>query len=362
MIPFHPLVVEQDPHQLGNRQGRMRVVQVDGHLVRERLDVRVADLEAPDDILQRAGHEEILLLETKLLALLDAVVRIQDLRNVFRQRFAFVGLDVIAVVEKLEIEFLRGLGRPEPQVVHRVVAVAGDRKVVGNPHYRVIIDPARDNPPRGIALVIHPPAEAHLEFVFRPLDFPGIPVAQPVVRLLHLKAVLDALPENPVIVPDPVAVARQLHRRQRIQKAGREPPETAVAQPGVALDVADDIPIEPEVIHHLAHVRVQPQVDHVVAHRAADEVLHREVVHPFYVLLVVRLAGLDPPLDQPVAHGHRQRHVAVVVRGRVLVLGQRVLQMILKTQLERFDRPQLVVIPGQVRKRDIVFAWRRVSI
>ncbi len=80
--PLQPMHVDEQPHQFGDADRRMRVVQLDGDLVRQRIQVRVMDREAAQDVLERRADEEILLLEPKLAAHLGGVVRVQHFGEV----------------------------------------------------------------------------------------------------------------------------------------------------------------------------------------------------------------------------------------------------------------------------------------
>nr|BFE71643.1 hypothetical protein GCM10020092_049440 [Actinoplanes digitatis] len=83
-VPVETLLVDEHPHQLGDRHDRVGVVELDHHLVGEVVPVAVAQPEAPHDVAQRAGDQEVLLLEAQLAAELGAVVRVQDLADVLR--------------------------------------------------------------------------------------------------------------------------------------------------------------------------------------------------------------------------------------------------------------------------------------
>ncbi|OQA24790.1 MAG: hypothetical protein BWY59_02034 [Verrucomicrobia bacterium ADurb.Bin345] len=350
-LPLHADLVQQDPHQLGHAEGRMRVVKLDRDLLREAVEVGVVDLEASHDVLDGTRDEEVLLLEPELPALLDVIVRVQDLRDVFGQHLSLVRADIIAVVEKFQVELFRRLGLPEAEVVHGVVAVTRDGNVVGNADDHLAVHPLREE--AAVVILVHDPAaETDFELVFGALDFPGVAMAQPVVRFLHLVSVADLLAEDAVIVSHAIAVAGQFHRRQRIEVARGETPQASVPEAGIALQVAQVVPIQPELLHRPRHVGIHAQVDDVAAHRAADQVLHGQVVHPLDVLFVVGLARLDPPLDQPVADGHGQRVVAIEIGGGESVLGERVLEMVLEAQLDGLHSAELVVVPRQVRKGD----------
>ena len=76
------------------------------------------------------------------------------------------------------------------------------------------------------------------------------------VGLFDLEAVLDLLPENAVLVAQPVADRRNLQRGQRVDEAGRQPAQAAVAQTGVRSGLDHFLPI-------LTRVRLQIVADEI---------------------------------------------------------------------------------------------------
>ena len=133
--------------------------------------------------------------------------------------------------------------------------------------------------------------------------------------LLPLPAVLDRLPEHAVLVAEPVAHGGQLHRRHRVEEAGREPPEAAVAEAGVGLLLEEAEPVEVLLRDDLLRDRIEQQVHDVVRERAADQELHRQVVDALRVLALVGLLGAHPSLGQDVAHRARERLEALARSG-----------------------------------------------
>ena len=118
-------------------------------------------------------------------------------------------------------------------------------------------------------------------------NLPGIAVLQPFLGLLRLVAVLDVLFENPEIVAQAIADRGQVQGGDRVQKAGGEAAEAAVAQPCVDLVFPEILPIEPLLGHRSAANVLHLQIDDVVAHHAPDQELERQVVDPLDVLLVM---------------------------------------------------------------------------
>ena len=152
---------------------------------------------------------------------------------------------------------------------------------------------------------------AHLEravqldfhLLVRPSDLPGVRAAEPVVRLFVLPAVLDGLAEHAVFVTQPVAHGRELHRGHRVEEAGRQAPEPAVAQARVGLLFEQAEPIEVLLLDGLPGERIEQEVRDVVGQRAADEKLHREIVDALGVLALVGVLREHPALREDVPHG-----------------------------------------------------------
>ena len=150
--------------------------------------------------------------------------------------------DEVAAAERLEVEVVgRGRG-PEAQRVDRLAAVAHDRPVERD------ADQASTAARRSGCSV--PPRISNEQFSLTSTfssgraTSHGIGAAQPVVRLLVLPAVLDGLPEDAVLVAQPVAHGRELHRGHRVEEARGQAPEPAVAQAGVGLLLEQAEPVE----------------------------------------------------------------------------------------------------------------------
>ena len=84
----------------------MRVVQLHENLIGESLPSVAVRFEAPEDVLDRARNEEVLLLETKFLARGDRVVWIKNLGQVLGEHLVRDRFNVLAPVEVIQVEFL----------------------------------------------------------------------------------------------------------------------------------------------------------------------------------------------------------------------------------------------------------------
>src|SRR5882724_10592196 len=71
-------------------------------------------------------------------------------------------------------------------------------------------------------------AEMHLVDHLRPLEFPGVAEAEPLVRIFLLPALRDDLAEQTEIITDAVADGGNGERCHAFHEAGRKPPEAAI--------------------------------------------------------------------------------------------------------------------------------------
>jgi hypothetical protein len=69
-----------------------------------------------------------------------------------------------------------------------------------------------------------------------------------------------------------------LHRGHRVEEAGRQASQAAVAQARVGLLFEQAQPIEVLLLDCLPGDRIEQEIGHVVGQGAADKELHREVV------------------------------------------------------------------------------------
>ena len=337
VVPFHVFEVEEDAHHFGDGDCRVRIVQLDGDLLGEELPVVVVQLlEAADNILQRSGAEEVLLLEAQFLTVHGGVVRVQHLGDGLGEFHVLHGGDVVAVVEVAEAEVVGGLGAPEAQVVHGVVLVARNRGVVREGEHVVLRFPAVAE----LALVVHPAhhvaVERDLDGVRRTGDFPGVREAQPVVRLFFLFAVHDLLAEHTVFVADTHAGGREFERCHGVEEAGSQAAETAVAETRVDFLFAEFFERHADFVERFSNGAFDVEVQHGVAERTADKEFEGEVVDALDVFVVVGVLGLDPAVDEAVADGVSDGEELLVVGHGHLVTGERVVDVVGECLAERF--------------------------
>ncbi len=177
--------------------------------VGERADVAVLFDVAANEVEQRSGGEEIFLPQAQFLARRRRVAWIEHLRDRLGAHAVGQRADVVAGVERVELERIEGARRPQAQRVHVPSAPADDRRVVSDRLDRLVGMPDVMDLFVAVGDRLDPAAEADGVIDFRPFEFPGIAVRQPILGNLLLPAAADDLAEKSVVVANAVAVARR---------------------------------------------------------------------------------------------------------------------------------------------------------
>ena len=160
--------------------------------------------------------------------------------------------------------------------------------------------------------------------------------AQPLVGFFHLAAVDDLLLENAELVTDAVAHRRNLERGHRIEEAGRQPAEAAVAQAGLLLLLQQFVQVQAQFRDRLFDFSVNAQIDEVVAQVRAHEEFRGKIGDGARLLPRVGLRGADPAMQQLIAHHVGERHVVVAPGGERGKLALHVEQAVEKFPFQRF--------------------------
>src|SRR5262245_12771313 len=264
-LPVHTVLIDEEAHKLCDRDRWMRIVELDSILLVELRRIRGCLEMNAHHVLERAGDEEILLLEPKLLALEACVVRIEDLAE---RRGAALFLDssiVVASVERLEVERVDSLRPPQAEHIGGVHPKPQDRRIVGDPLDEPLWCPANAIVTALVGVMFSMAAKANCHCDFRARNFPRIAKAQPLVRDLDLPTVADLLVEDAELIADAVTDGRDLERCHRINVASCKTPEAAVAEARLLFLIAHILETEPKLRHGLLCVLEGPEIEEIVA-------------------------------------------------------------------------------------------------
>ena len=278
VVPAQVVLVHEQPHQLGDGQDRVGVIELDGVELGEAGEVvPVVGHVVVNDLLKGGRAEEVLLAHAQDLALVRGVVGVQDPGDVGGALALDDGVGEALGVEGVVVEVLHGLGPPQAQGPHVLGAVAGDGHVIGDgAHGQVVVG----DDALGLLAA----------------DDEGVALLHPGVGVLGLEAVGEELLEQAVAVEDAVAGHGQLEGGARVEEAGGQAAQAPVAQGGVGLLLEDVGEVLAEGAHRLARLVDQAEVGQVVEQGAPHEELGGEVVlHP--ALPVALLGGVPVVRD-----------------------------------------------------------------
>ena len=131
-IPLEATFVDQDAHQLGHGDDGMRVVELEDDTVGELGEVESLREHAVEEVADRGGDEEVLLLQAQLFALRGGVLWVQHLRDVLGERLRSDCLFVVAGIEDAQVERIRGDRAPQAERVDAAVVIPRHHVVVGH--------------------------------------------------------------------------------------------------------------------------------------------------------------------------------------------------------------------------------------
>ena len=114
-VPFHQMIVHQQPHQFGDRERRVRIVQLHRELLRKAIQCLIALQVQPDHVLKRAGYEKILLFQPQFASLRGLVIGVKNLGDIFRLDLVVYRTVIITGIEETEVEGTLSFRFPQPQ-------------------------------------------------------------------------------------------------------------------------------------------------------------------------------------------------------------------------------------------------------
>ena len=240
----------QQADQFGDNHAGVGIVNLDGGVIGQVMVVAAAGGAFGQNQLGTGADHQVLLVDAQHAACFVGIVRVQEQGQVFGNG-GFIELDAVmhnAFINGVQVKQVQGVG---------AALVAGHGQFVqpGSVRFACQGDGVGD-----IGL-------------FRPGMF-----VQPGVRQFVLQAVGKALVEQAKVVTQADAVARQVQRCQRIQEAGSQTAQTAVAQARLRLDFLDVGKALACGSKGITHIIIQAEVDEVVGKQFADQKFSRDII------------------------------------------------------------------------------------
>jgi hypothetical protein len=153
-------------------------------------------------------------------------------------------------------------------------------------------------------------------------------VGQPCFGQFDLPTLVDALTEHAVQVTDAIAIGRDVEAGEALHEAGRQTPQTAIAQRRIGLQFFQLSQIQPMLAQGLLHFPSQAHVRERIAHQPPDQELQAEIIDPLAARIIGAPRGIHPGIDDLVAQRQNCGLEPVMRLGRPLVLADAVAQHI----------------------------------
>ena len=114
----------------------MCIIHLDGCFFRELLPVIVSiSLESSENILERTGDKEILLLQSQLFSHIQCIIWIKNLRKSLSINLFSYCFCIISGVKFLERESVWACCRPKSESVYCLSAISDDRSIISDAVY-----------------------------------------------------------------------------------------------------------------------------------------------------------------------------------------------------------------------------------
>ena len=139
---------------------------------------------------------------------------------------------------------------------------------------------------------------------------------------------MDLLVEDAELVANAIADGWTLQGRQRIQIAGSQPAETAVAQSGLLFAGEDGVEILAEFRHRRARCLLDVEVEQVIPQMGAQQEFRRQIAGNLAIEIEIGLGGVHPAVLHAVAYCQCQGAVVVVRTGDRRQAPNRIAQMV----------------------------------
>ena len=314
-IPRVEVLIHQDAHQLGDAEGGVGIVEVDGHLVGQVVQSAVDRHVVTDDGLHRSRAEEVLLGQTEELTLGMIVGGVQHLGNGIGVGSLLHSAGVLSLREQTHVEILDAASLPETEAGHALGLGARDHHVVGNclQLLGILVDDL--HAAVILPLLVDVTAKAYGKDTVGTGYQPHVTAGQPHVGQLYLNTVHDLLLEKTVLVANGEAGGGVIQGGQGVHEAGGKTAKTAVTQTCIGLTLVQIVQGVAKSRQRLGILLGKAQVAYVGLEGTAQQKFHAHVVHALAAGLIDLLLEGTALLGEDVADGHSRGLVDLLLGG-----------------------------------------------
>ena len=260
VVPAHIVLIQEQTHQLWDREHRVGVIELNGVVLVEIAQVLAVILDVRiNHRLQRSRDEEVLLANAQDLAVISRVIRVEHAAQVMDALPFDNGVGETLRVEGVIVELTHWLRVPQAQRADVIGAVAGNWHVIWNSAHDQVIK--GDNLGEFLAT-----------------NDEGVALFHPRIRVLILEAIFEGLLEQAVAVEDAITGHRQILRGTGIQEAGGQTTQATVTESGVVFSLEHVCQILAVLFHGSRGLIHQTCIEQVIQQGATHEELGGEVV------------------------------------------------------------------------------------
>ena len=312
LCPAVAAVIEEYPHELGDSECGVGIVDMDSDLLVEIIESAVYRHMSVYDIAYRRCAHEILLTQTERFALEVVVVGIEHLGYRLSDRVLAESLFVIALIEHTHIE-RRSLCLPQTEHRNALVAISGNIHIIRNGNDRAVIL-------IGDMVILLIPVFLQLAVKMDLYSFvllgnePYLAAGEPVVGELGLPAVLDLLLEDTVFIADRIAHCGISVCCGAVEIAGGKTSETAVSETCVGFVFIDMIEVHIPVLQKLFDHIIYLEIEKARFERAPHEEFHRDIIYLLFALGMRLVSEFSPSFAEYLDNNGRQCLVYLVIR------------------------------------------------
>ena len=254
--------VLQQTDQLRNDHGRMGVVDLNGHIIIQTVEISASSFRFLQNQLGSVADHKILLIDPEKLSLAGTVVRIEKQRQIMGDIVHIKGDAVVrdhVVIDRIQVEQMQAVAVPG------LIA-------------------------RNINVIHHGAESKTAEGNLKGLRTALQPALCPYPRVFHffLLVVHKFLAEQAEVVIQPDAVSAELQGGYGIQEAGGQAAKPAVAQGRLQLQLLDIGELQLVLFQDGIDLVIQAQVDQIVGEQLADQKFRGNIVQ-FLLSLYPRL-------------------------------------------------------------------------
>ena len=294
-IPIQTIIINKYPHQLSYCYCWMGIVNLDAYFVCKGANIIMGTHEMTYNALYTSRYKEVLLNQTEALALIGAIIWIQELSNlIYLVAVLLTFLNLIIGKTCIIGEILICLSIPKTQGIYSAVLIANNRYIIRHCSYLSVIIVNSTGGTIIVNMHISLAAKTNLYSLVRLTELPGKAIAQPVIWNLNLLAINNLLLKKAILIADTAAMSSQAQRSHGINEAGCQTAQAAITQTCIWLFLIKVMNIQIQILQHCFQGILQIQINHIGIQKTSQQELDGEIINLLLIVFLILLVSFNP--------------------------------------------------------------------